>query len=124
MKAFSTALLVAFGILGVAYAQGAREVEIYAEKVGDAVHWMPEKIEVVPGETVLFVINHKLEGGFDFHGIAIDQLQIKDKVFRHKPLKIERRIPLTLTPGEYPIGCQFHPKHVPATLIVKEPKAS
>lgn len=124
MKALLTALLIVFGIAAVASAQGVREIEIHAEKVGDVVHWMPEQVEVVPGETVLFVLNHKLEGGFDFHGIAIDPLQIKDKVFRHKPLKIERQIPLTLKPGEYSIGCQFHPKHAPAKLIVKEPKAS
>ena len=124
MKVLSAVLLLLCGIAAGASAQGAREVEIYAEKVGDVVHWMPEKVEVVPGETVLFVFNHKLEGGFDFHGIAIDTLQIKDKVFRHKTLKIERQIPLTLKPGEYTIGCQFHPKHAPAKLIVKEPKAS
>ena len=70
--ALLTALLILFGIAAVASAQGVREIEIHAEKVGDVVHWMPEQVEVVPGETVLFVLNHKLEGGFDFHGIAID----------------------------------------------------
>jgi plastocyanin len=116
-------LLVVFGGQAIADAQGAREVEIHAEKVGEVVHWMPEAVEVVQGETVVFVLNHKLEGGFEFHGIAIDALQIKDKVYRHKTLKIERQIPLTLKPGEYVIGCQFHPKHAPAKLIVR-PKAS
>jgi hypothetical protein len=90
--------------------------------VGEVVHWMPERIEVVQGETAVFVLNHKPEGGFEFHGIAIDVLQIKDKVYRHKTLKIERQIPLTLKPGEYVIGCQFQ-KHAPARLIVR-PKAS
>lgn len=124
MKAFFAALLVVFGVAASASGQGPREIEIRAEKVGEVVHWMPEKVEVVPGETVVFVFKHELEGGFDFHGIAIDPLQIKDKVYRHKPLKVERQIPLTLKPGEYPIKCQFHPKHASATLVVKEPKAS
>ena len=124
MKASFTALLLVLGIAAIANGQGVREIEIHAEKVGDVVHWMPEKIEVVPGETVLFLLNHTLEGGFAFHGIAIDQLQIIEKVERNKTLKIERQIPLTLMPGEYSIGCQFHPKHVPAKLVVKEPKAS
>ncbi len=124
MRASFMALLLVFGIAAIANGQGVREIEIHAEKVGDVVHWMPEKIEVVPGETVLFVLNHTLEGGFAFHGIEIEPLQIEVKVERNKPLKIERQIPLTLKPGEYPIGCQYHPKHVPATLVVKEPKAS
>jgi plastocyanin len=57
MRSVLTALLVAFGIAAVANAQGAREVEIYAEKVGEDVHWMPEKVEGTPGETVLFVLH-------------------------------------------------------------------
>jgi hypothetical protein len=88
------------------------------EKVGEVVHF-----EVVQGETVLFVFNHEIEGGFDFHGISIAPLEIKDRVYRHKPLKVEKQIPPTLKPGEYEIGCQYHPKHAPAKLIVKE-KAS
>jgi hypothetical protein len=59
----------------------------------------------------------------DFHGILIEPVEVKDWVFRHKTLKVERKVPLTLKPGEYEIGCQYHPKHAPAKLIVKE-KAS
>ena len=120
MKTFFAAALVVLGSVLIADAQGVREVEIHAEKVGDVIHWMPEKVEVVQGETVLFVFNHELEGGFDFHGIDIEELGIKGRVYRHKPLKVEKQSPLTLKPGEYEIGCQYHPKHAPATLVVKE----
>ena len=120
MKAFLAAMLVVLGSGAIADAQGVREVQVHAEKVGEVFHWMPEKVDVVQGETVLFVFNHDLEGGFDFHGILIDELQIKGRVYRHKPLKVERQIPLTLKPGEYEIGCQYHPKHEPSKLIVKE----
>jgi len=41
-------------------------------------------------------------------------------VYRHQPLKVEKQIPLTLKAGEYDIECRFHPRHVPAKLIVKE----
>jgi hypothetical protein len=75
---------------------------------------------VVQGETVLFVFSHELEGRFDFHGLEITPLQIKLRVFRHKPVKVEKQIPLTLKPGEYDIECRFHPRHVPAKLVVKE----
>ena len=120
MKAFFAAMLVVLGSGLIADAQGIREVEIHAEKVGEVVYWMPETVEVVQGETVLFVFNHDLEGDFDFHGIAIEPLEIKNRVYRHKPLKVEKQIPLTLKPGEYEIWCQYHPKHAPSKLIVKE----
>jgi plastocyanin len=123
VKTFFAAVLVVLSGALVANAQGVREIEIHVEKMGDVFHWMPEKVEVVQGETVLFVFNHELEGGFDFHGFDIAALGIKGRVYRHKPLKVEKQIPLTLPPGEYDIICQYHPKHAPTTLIVKE-KAS
>jgi hypothetical protein len=53
-------------------------------------------------------------------GLEIIPLQIKLRVYRHKPVKVEKQIPLTLKPGEYDIECRFHPRHVPAKLVVKE----
>jgi plastocyanin len=123
VKAFFAAVLVVLGSGLIADAQGSREVEIRAEQVGEVIHWMPETVEVVQGETVVFVFIHELEGGFNYHGIAIEALGIKGRVYRHKTLKVEKQIPLTLKPGEYEIWCQYHPKHVPTKLIVKE-KAS
>ena len=94
MEAFFTALLIVLGSLVMAHAQGVREVEILAEKAGAVDHskeegrWMPEKVEVVQGETVLFVFRHELEGRFDFHGLEIIPLQIKLRVYRHKPASL------------------------------------
>jgi plastocyanin len=122
VKTLFAAMLVVLGSALIANAQEVREIEMHAEKVGDVVRWMPDKVEVVQGETVLFVFTHEL-ADFEFHGIEIDPLGIKNRVYRHKPLKVEKQIPLTLKPGEYDIWCQYHPKHAPATLIVKE-KAS
>lgn len=82
---------------------------------------MPEKVEVTAGETVKFVAKHELQGGFDFHGFNIKALNVAEQVERHHPKIIEVKIPSSLAPGEYPIGCQFHPKHVQALLIVKAP---
>ena len=123
MKAFLAAVLVVLGIGLIADAQGSREIEIRAKQVGDVIYWAPETVEVVQGETVVFIFSHELEGGFDFHGFAIDPLEMKGRVYRHKTLRVEKQIPLTLKPGEYEIWCQYHPKHVPTKLIVKE-KAS
>jgi plastocyanin len=120
VKTFFAAVLAVLGSVLIANAQGAREVEIHAEKVGDVFNWIPGTVEVVQGETVMFVFNHDLEGGFDFHGFDIQALGIKGRVYRHKPLKVEKQIPLTLKPGEYEIWCQYHPNHAPAKLIVKE----
>ncbi len=96
----------------------SREIVIKTEKIGEAVHWMPAKIEVTPGETIKLVAKHDLEGGFDFHGLNIPVLKIQKKVDRHKPLTMDVTIPKTLKPGDYEITCHFHPKHVGATLNV------
>lgn len=96
-----------------------REIQIKTEKIGDAVHWMPEKIEVTRGEKICIIAKHDLEGGYDFHGLFIPVLKVTQQVSRHKPLKVEAQIPSDLKVGEYPVGCQFHPKHIAATLIVK-----
>jgi len=115
VKVFFLGLMV--GLLGFA---ADREVVIETRKIGDAVHWVPEKVEVKQGEQIKFVIKHDLEGGFDFHGFFIPQLKIQKQVNRHRAEEISVKIPESLKPGDYPIGCHFHPKHVAATLVVKE----
>ncbi len=97
-----------------------REIAMETIKKDDGVHWSPETVEVTQGEKVKFVASHKLEGGFDFHGLFIPELKIQEKVERNKPTTIKRTVPMTLKAGEYKIGCQFHEKHVAAKLIVKE----
>lgn len=98
----------------------ARQIEIKTEKVKEAIHWSPAKIEVTQGEKVEFIAKHEVEGGFDFHGLFIPVLKISEQVNRNKPTTASATIPADLKPGDYPIGCQFHPKHVPATLVVKK----
>ncbi len=109
-----TSLIVSFGLFAA-----PRKIEISTTKVGEAVHWTPEKIEVKAGEKIEITAKHDLEGGFDFHGLMIPELKISETVQRHKPLVLERDVPKSLKPGEYKVSCQFHPKHVPATLVVK-----
>jgi len=79
-------------------------------------------VEVTPGEKVKFIVKHDLEGGFDFHGFFVPQLKIQKQINRHKTEEITVRIPKSMKPGDYPIGCHFHPKHVAATLVVKAPE--
>lgn len=98
---------------------GCREINLHTEKVGEALHWMPNRVEVTQGEKVRFIVKHDLEGGFDFHGFYIPALKISQQVNRHKPLSLEVTIPSDIKVGEHRIGCQFHPKHVGATLVVK-----
>jgi plastocyanin len=105
----------------VAFADGkAREINVKTEKVGEAVHWMPEKIEVKPGEKIHFKIEHKLDGGFNFHGFSINALKIVQTVNRNTPTEVDVTIPADMKPGEYDITCQYHPKHVSAKLIGKK----
>lgn len=99
----------------------ARIIELKTEKIGEAVHWMPDRVEVTPGEKVKFVAKHELVGGFDFHGLTIAVLKVAEQVNRNTATETKDLIiSKSLKPGEYPIGCQFHPKHVSATLVVKE----
>lgn len=108
-------LLVCIVTLSSAFA-APREIKIHTEKKDEAVHWMPEVIEVTEGESVNFLVSHDVEGGFDFHGFKIPELKIEKSIDRGKPQTISTKI--TLKPGTYAIGCQFHPKHQPAKLVV------
>src|SRR5262245_22444329 len=92
VKAFFAAVPVVLGSGLIADAQGSREIEIRAKQVGEVVYWAPETVEVVQGETVVFVFRNELEGSFDFHGVAIDPLEIKARLYRHKILKVEKQI--------------------------------
>lgn len=98
-----------------------REIVISTEKIGESVHWVPQRVEVFPGEEIKFVIKHELQGGFDFHGFFVPQLKIQKQVNRNKAEELTVKIPKKMKLGEYPMGCHFHPKHVPATLVVKTP---
>ena len=120
MKIFLLTLLItlnSFVSLLSSAADAARVIELKTEKKGEVMHWMPEQIEVKAGEKIKIVAKHDLEGGFDFHGLSLPELKISESVQRHVPLTIERTI--SLKPDKYKIGCQFHPKHEPVTLIVK-----
>ncbi len=115
---FSLALLLTC----VALRAETREIVIETKKIGEKVHWSPEKIEVLPGEKIKIVAKHDLEGGFDFHGLFIPEIKVAEKVDRHKPMTKEVTIPKDMKPGEYKVGCHFHSAHVPATLVVKAAK--
>ncbi len=99
--------------------ESPREIVLETQKINDAVHWMPETIEVTRGEKIKFIVKHELQGGFDFHGFFIPVLKISEQVNRNEPKTVEVAIPKDLKTGKHPIGCQFHPKHVQATLVVK-----
>jgi plastocyanin len=97
----------------------ARRIAIETTLVDGVVHWSPERIVVKRGERIQIVASHKLTGGFDFHGLYIPELDIAEQIDRNEERKVVRTVPKSLAPGEYKIGCQFHPAHVPATLVVK-----
>lgn len=116
----------------VSSAFAVREINMHVEVVNGVTHWMPEKIEVKRGEKVKFIVVHDVPEGFALHGFSIPVLkiakqvdrQIRDKedtkkVVKDNTLKVDAEVPASLTPGEYDIGCQFHPKHAGAKLVVK-----
>jgi plastocyanin len=111
--------LVVVGFASIAFG-AEREIALETKTIDGAIHWTPSVVEVTQGESVKFVVKHDVEGGFDFHGFFIPALKISSQVNRHKPETVVAKIPSSLKPGEYPIGCQFHPKHVAAKLVVKK----
>ena len=119
MKAITLLCLLS----GIAVAADTpREITIKTESIDGAVHWKPDTVEVTPGEKIKITAKHEIEGGFDFHGLFIPELKISETVNRHKTATIQTTVPKTLKAGEYKVGCQFHPKHVPAKLVVKKAK--
>ena len=104
-------------ICSIGYSK-AVDVTLKIEKVGEVIQWNPEVITVAAGDKLIIHAEHKLEGGADFHGLFIPQLRISEKVERGKTVTVTRNISKSLKPGEYNVGCQFHPKHAPAKLVV------
>jgi hypothetical protein len=96
----------------------ARVVELKAEAVAGKTHWLPERIEVVQGETFKLDMKHDLPEGFAFHGVEISAVGLRQQVNRGEHVSVEVKVPADLKPGEYPIRCHFHPGHVGATLVV------
>ena len=108
--------LFSLSVTTSAQAAAPREIKVHTEKKNEVIHWMPETIEVIEGEIVNFQVSHDVEGGFDFHGFQIPDLKIEKSIDRGKPQTFPVKI--TLKPGSYDIGCQFHPKHQKAKLVV------
>jgi plastocyanin len=110
-------ILLAAGFCATASFAAEKTIELHIEKKDGAIHWEPAKVEAKAGEKIKIVAKHDAEGS-DVHGLLIPELKINELVYRGKPLTLEREVPKTLNPGEYKVGCQLHPKHVPATLVI------
>jgi plastocyanin len=119
--AFLSLLLGCFSLVAGA-AAAPKEIDLHTEKKDGVISWQPDTIEVTPGEKIKIVAKNDLEGGADFHGLIIPELKVNETVNRGKTVTVVRTIPKNMKPGEYKIACQFHPKHVPAKLVVKEPE--
>ena len=61
-----------------------KAITLETKKIDGAVHWVPEKIEVCPGDKLTITAKHELEGGFDFHGLFIPALKVSKQVDRNK----------------------------------------
>ena len=102
-----------------ASSQAALErIEIHTESINGATHWMPKTVTVKAGHKYLLVAKHQLEGGFDFHGLTIKDFGVAAQVNRNQEFTQEIDIPADKK-GKYTIGCQFHPKHQSAELVVE-----
>jgi len=101
-------------------AQDMRQVTFEVKTVDGATHWEPGSVDVKPGETVKFIIKNDLATGPDFHGFAVEGLKIQKQINRGKTEEIVAQIPADMKEGDYPVSCRFHPKHVPAKLVVKK----
>lgn len=117
LKKLILATLLVMPVLGFA---APRAIELETKSIDGAVHWVPAKVEIHPGEEIEITAKHNLVGGFDFHGLTISALGVSETVNRNVPKVIKLKVPADLKAGDYAISCQFHPKHVPAKLVVKK----
>lgn len=121
-------ILVSF-LFATALMAAPRDINLEVAYENGKTVWKPSRIEVTQGETVRITAKFEHQNPknpMDFHGLFIPELKIQEQVYLtdethkdHKPVVVERTIPASLKPGEYKVGCQFHEKHVPATLVVK-----
>ncbi len=93
-------------------------IEVHTELIDGATHWAPKTITVKAGKKYLVVAKHEIEGGFDFHGLQIQEFGVLAQVNRNKEFTQEIDIPADKK-GSFTIGCQFHPAHKSAQLIVE-----
>ncbi len=70
------------------FATEARQITIETKKIGDVMHWTPEKIEVTQGEAIEIIATHSLKGGFDIHGLRIPVLKVTEQVTRNAPVHV------------------------------------
>jgi plastocyanin len=96
-----------------------KEYTLRVESKNGKTIWAPEKIEVFQGEKFVLKMEHKMEGGFAFHGVEIGDLKLRFQVNRNQPMQTEVKIPVDMKPGTYEIKCHFHPAHQSAQLVVK-----
>jgi plastocyanin len=99
-------------------ADSLNKIEIYTETIDGTTYWVPAEITVKAGQKYLLVAKHEVEGGFAFHGLSLREFGVLTQVNRNQELKTVIEIPANKA-GTYNIGCQFHPAHKPAKLIVE-----
>jgi hypothetical protein len=93
-------------------------IELHTEMIDGATHWAPQTITIKAGKEYMLVAKHDLPGGFDFHGLQLKEFGVSTQVNRGKEFTQVIDVPADKK-GTYTIGCQFHPKHVAAKLIVE-----
>lgn len=117
-------LVFATALFAVSAMAATQSVSIETKKIGDAVHWVSAApIVLHPGDEIELTANHKLEGGFEFHGLSIPSLNVTEQVNRNHAKVVKITVPKDMKAGEYDIGCQFHPKHVSMKFTVANVEA-
>lgn len=100
-----------------------RQLVFHTETVGGKTHWMPEKLDVTAGETLVLIFQHNLATGPDFHGVLIPEFKLTEKIMRSKEARFNVTVPADIAEKEIMIKCQFHPAHQPAHLnVLSKPK--
>lgn len=93
-------------------------IEVHTELIDGATHWAPKTVTVKAGKKYLLVAKHELKAGFDFHGLQIKDFGVTAQVNRNVEFTQEIDIPADKK-GTFTIGCQFHPAHQAAQLVVE-----
>ena len=93
-----------------------RSFRLDAVEIDGVKFWLPSTIVVKKGDTVKIEAMSKVPGANSVHGLEIKEFKVQE-VINEKGKIVEFKADKA---GVFAIGCQLHPAHVGAQLVVLE----
>ncbi len=91
-----------------------RSFRMFTVEANGVKFWLPSTIVVKKGDTVKIEATSKIPGANSVHGFEISDFKVKE-IVNEKGKTVEFKADKS---GVFAIGCQLHPAHVGAQLVV------